>query len=299
MTEAHILQELEELRLRVAKLEEERLSLFGNDVEWNSFGSETWSHISLDDVNECFKCEFGIAKLIRLLHFSPNAPLNRNIQYKNKYTYLCNGKWRIIAEDKLVKLMFSSFLKGLLTNFDIEKNIKNDLQEFVKALYLTSKTCENLDYKKEHYFLHYHDNPENERSIYMKKVRDLLQRPMFYGLEDATLLMLRRYSIIHKDTGWLYIVWTPRYYTRNKEIYKIGRTVCLQKRLIGYPKGTKLLYTEPVWFYKKAEAALINSLLEDKNVKKAEQGREYFEASLDIIRTHLTKTAQQFTPLYE
>ena len=95
----------------------------------NNYGHEDLSHITLKRITFVFSKSFSsVVECVKLKHFSPHAPQNKNVcikDMKSKYAYVfCDGNWDIIGRKKLIDNMY----------IDICEYIQEKLDELIDEL---------------------------------------------------------------------------------------------------------------------------------------------------------------------
>lgn len=95
----------------------------------NNYGSEDMVHMNLKRITFVFSKSFNsVVACVRLKHFSPLAPQNKNVcikDIKSKYAYVfCDGNWDVIGRKKLIDEMY----------IDICDYIEEKLDEFIDEL---------------------------------------------------------------------------------------------------------------------------------------------------------------------
>ena len=84
-----------------------------NHITINNYGSEDLSHINLKQITFVFSKRFkSVIECVKLKHFSPLAPQNRNVcikDIKSKYAYVfCDGNWDIVGRIRLIDDMYTN-----------------------------------------------------------------------------------------------------------------------------------------------------------------------------------------------
>jgi len=74
----------------------------------------------------------------------------------------------------------------------------------------------------------------------------------------------------------IYLLKTREFIRLNENVYKIGRSHNIQKRLTQYPKGSKLIYYVNCYDSNICEQILLE-VFKNKFIQKKEYGNEYFE----------------------
>ena len=96
--------------------------------------------------------------------------------------------------------------------------------------------------------------------------------------------------------GYNYIVHTRESQRTNENVFKIGRTKCIEKRLKQYPKGTKLVHMR-----NSKDDICSESILKKKFMthfkQRPEYGSEYFEGNLTDMKTIFDKIMRNFVSL--
>jgi len=151
---------------------QQNFSHFSSDVPINPFGKEDISFLTNELMKNILKNpDYGIPRLIRLIHFNPQIPQNQNVRIKNKkepYLNVFNGKqWELRDKDDTIqdlivskKELADDFFENLLTQQDTEitkkqNKIINALQQkkyetYTEAIdeYLNSIVLDNDSSKK-------------------------------------------------------------------------------------------------------------------------------------------------------
>lgn len=84
-----------------------------NNITINNYGSEDLSHMNLKRITFVFSKRFqSVVECVKLKHFSPLAPQNRNVcikDMKSKYAYVfCDGNWDMIGRTRLIDDMYDN-----------------------------------------------------------------------------------------------------------------------------------------------------------------------------------------------
>lgn len=100
-----------------------------NNITINNYGSEDMSHMNLKRITFVFSKSFNsVVECVRLKHFSPLAPQNKNVcikDLKSKYAYVFyDGNWDVIGRTKLIDEMY----------IDICDYIEEKLDELIDEL---------------------------------------------------------------------------------------------------------------------------------------------------------------------
>jgi hypothetical protein len=100
-----------------------------NNITINNYGQEDLSHITLKRITFVFSKSFGsVVECVKLKHFSPHAPQNKNICIKDlnsRYAYVfCDGNWDAIGRKKLIDEIYT----------DICEYIEEKLDELIDEL---------------------------------------------------------------------------------------------------------------------------------------------------------------------
>ncbi len=127
----------EEIQLTTKRIEEleakckiiEPIIRSNSDVHLAEYGHEDLSHITLERITFVFSKSFGsVVECVKLIHFSPIAPQNKNICIKvlnSRFAYVfCDGKWDAISSKKLINILY----------YDICEYIQEKLDELIDEL---------------------------------------------------------------------------------------------------------------------------------------------------------------------
>jgi len=114
----------------------------------NNYGSENMAHITVQGItfvfNKCFK---SVRECVKLIHFSPLAPENRNVcikDMKSKYAYIfCHGNWDITGRTELIDDMYNEICDYIETKFN---ELKDEIDE--KYVLRIQRFLEKRDDKK-------------------------------------------------------------------------------------------------------------------------------------------------------
>lgn len=96
--------------------------------------------------------------------------------------------------------------------------------------------------------------------------------------------------------GYNYIVHTRESQRTNENVFKIGRTKCIEKRLKQYPKGTKLVHLRNSKDDICSETILKRKFLTHFK-QRSEYGSEYFEGDLSDMKIVFDKIMRNFVSL--
>jgi len=107
-----------------------------NHVIINNYGSEDLSHIKLKQITLVFSKSFmSVIECVKLKHFSPLAPHNRNVvikDIKSKHAYIfCDGNWDIVGRTNLIDEMYETICDYLEEKLN---KLRNELDERVITL---------------------------------------------------------------------------------------------------------------------------------------------------------------------
>ena len=95
--------------------------------------------------------------------------------------------------------------------------------------------------------------------------------------------LLKNNQKIHNIKEYIYIIHSAQHI--NENIYKIGRTKNISKRLKQYPNGSELLFTTTCNNSKLIENKIIHYLKNDSNyIHYKESGNEYFKCELENLK---------------
>lgn len=83
--------------------------------------------------------------------------------------------------------------------------------------------------------------------------------------------------------GFIYIMHVREFLNANLNIYKIGRTICVNKRICGYPKGTECKFFTTVDNAVLCENELIK-IFKSTFTHRKDLGAEYFEGNLNLMK---------------
>ena len=95
--------------------------------------------------------------------------------------------------------------------------------------------------------------------------------------------LLKNNQKVHIVKEYIYIIHCAQHI--NENIYKIGRTKNISKRLKQYPNGSELLFTTTCNNSKLIENEIIHYLKNDSNyIHHKESGNEYFKCELENLK---------------
>jgi uncharacterized C2H2 Zn-finger protein len=94
-----------------------------NNITINNYGHEDLSHITLRRITFVFSKSFGsVVECVKLKHFSPHAPQNKNICIKDlnsRYAYVfCDGNWDAIGKKKLINEIYIDICEYIQEKLD-------------------------------------------------------------------------------------------------------------------------------------------------------------------------------------
>ncbi len=115
------------------------------NITLNNFGNETYEHISDDFLRRCINNEVnGVKSLIEKIHFSEEAPANKNIRLKSLKRNLVevtdNQKWSVKDADDAMETMISKggrLLHRYYHNSDIYQREIDELENRIQTFLLT------------------------------------------------------------------------------------------------------------------------------------------------------------------
>lgn len=117
---------------------QQNFNQFSGDIPINPFGKEDISFLTNELMKNILKNpDYGIPRLIRLIHFNPHVPQNHNVRLKNKkepYLNVFNGQnWELRDKDDTIqdliiskKELADDYMENLLTQQDSEITKKQD-----------------------------------------------------------------------------------------------------------------------------------------------------------------------------
>jgi len=139
-------------------------------------------------------------------------------------------------------------------------------------------------------------NPIDELKIYYEnKINDLINENILLKnkINELQISYENKINLLKEDCKdniyeheYIYIIHERTFIQTNNNIYKIGRTKNIKKRLNGYTKGSKLLFTLPCKNSIILENKILNFLKNTNNkyYQCTEYGNEYYKCHLqDLI----------------
>lgn len=94
----------------------------------------------------------------------------------------------------------------------------------------------------------------------------------------------------NEKEGYLYIIHLREFINTKENIYKIGCTYNLERRVKQYPKNSKLIFNVKIDNFRTIERIWINSLIKTAYVNhRKDIGKEYFECNPELILNELLK----------
>jgi hypothetical protein len=108
----------------------------------NNYGSECMEHMTLKRISFVFnKSCSSVLECVKLKHFSPHAPQNKNVcikDLKSKYAYIfCDGNWDVVGRKTLIDDMYETicdYLKEKMNEYSDEINVKK-IRDFLEKRY--------------------------------------------------------------------------------------------------------------------------------------------------------------------
>lgn len=111
-----------------------------------------------------------------------------------------------------------------------------------------------------------------------------LQKENELLIDEINILKINN-SCKLQDNEQIYIVHERSFVISNINIYKIGRTADLSRRMKEYTKGSKLLYTSPCLNSIKMEAEILKYLKSNDKYKLMKKyGNEYFQCDFNDLK---------------
>ena len=85
--------------------------------------------------------------------------------------------------------------------------------------------------------------------------------------------------------GYIYLVWEREFVNKKEDVYKIGMTQNIMKRMSQYPKGSKMLFSIFTDNIQSTENDLKRRFCDDFKAR-SDIGREYFQGNInEMIKT--------------
>lgn len=100
-------------------------------------------------------------------------------------------------------------------------------------------------------------------------------------------------NLKYGNSGYNYIIQTRESQRMKENVYKIGRTKCIQKRFKQYPKGSKLIYSRKSSDDKMSECLLKRNFANVFRQRK-DYGSEYFEGEIQNMKTEFDNILDNF-----
>ena len=111
------------------------------NITINNYGKEDLSHITLKRITFVFSKSFGsVVECVKLKHFSPHAPQNKNICIKDlnsRYAYIfCDGNWDAIGRKKLIDEIYVDICEYIQEKLDdlideLDKSVIFNIKRFL------------------------------------------------------------------------------------------------------------------------------------------------------------------------
>ena len=134
---------------------------------------------------------------------------------------------------------------------------------------------------------YYHNNE-------IKKLNEIiLQKNELLDEKEETIKkqkqMIKTHNIQEKEIKeFIYIMQTPEFSKTEVNVYKLGRTLDIKRRMKKYPKGTDILFSIPCKDSIKCETELLE-IFRNEFIQRTDAGSEYFEGDLDDMTTQIMK----------
>ena len=100
-------------------------------------------------------------------------------------------------------------------------------------------------------------------------------------------------NLKYGNSGYNYIIQTRESQRMKENVYKIGRTKCIQKRFKQYPKGSKLIYSRKSSDDKMSECLLKRNFANVFRQRK-DYGLEYFEGEIRNMKIEFDNILDNF-----
>jgi uncharacterized C2H2 Zn-finger protein len=102
-----------------------------NNITINKYGCEDMSHFTLKKITFVFDRGFrSVLECVKLKHFSPLAPQNRNVRitnWNNNGAYIFSGSnWDIISRNKLIDEMYEDICEYIADNLEEHRDSLSD-----------------------------------------------------------------------------------------------------------------------------------------------------------------------------
>lgn len=97
-------------------------------------------------------------------------------------------------------------------------------------------------------------------------------------------------------SGYIYVISLREFLTTKQDVYKVGRTKDLLKRIQAYPKGSKLIFAKLVENEVSVERKILNNL-KLHFIHRKEYGKEYFEGACQRICNFVEQETNVACPL--
>lgn len=114
------------------------------------YGHEDLSHITLERITFVFSKSFSsVVECVKLIHFSPLAPQNKNICIKelnSRFAYVfCDGNWDAIGRKKLINILYYDICEYIEEKLDdlideLDKTVVINIKRFLDKKYDEKET---------------------------------------------------------------------------------------------------------------------------------------------------------------
>ena len=204
------------------------------------------------------KCDICNIAFVRLAHKITHENTKKHFDNASLNADLKNNQKTTL---EAINDELKSKINDLDTKNDELKSINSNL----------SNKINNLDTKN--------DELKSVNSNLSNKIKNL----------EIEIQNLKNDNEIHPNNESIYIIHSAQHINTN--IYKIGRTKNIIKRISGYPKGSKILYTYYCINSKLIESNIITYLKNttDEFNQIIECGREYFQCDLSNLNNAIIK----------
>lgn len=266
-------------------------------------------------MNECNIPLIDYVKNNNLIHFISQSslfiyspvfynlknPLKMKLSFNDEIIYF---NIEIRKYKNIYYIYTDSLPKVIIKNNEYIKDIKCNL-------YLI-KNEEKLIYNKNLFiFIYYFD--DNHYVLFMKPIKlfhntikngkynvlykEIIKNDIIWNeLIKKQVIEYKKISYIKNEGklgisyGYLYIIHRYDFMLNNKNVYKIGCTNDINKRIKQYPKGSKLIFSIISKNFRKIETLWINKLKQENEIIfRNDIGYEYFECNHTILIEKLIK----------
>jgi hypothetical protein len=246
-----------------------------NPLTLNFFGQETITHLTDEFLKDCAAQPLrGVVSLASKIYFSKEMPNNHTIRVKSLKQKIMqifhDGTWvnvtQTVASDNILSATLNILQIYSTNDNEIMKEIIQSCNRKTGVSYIKLKTDLKMLMMNEH----------NLR-------QGIIKNPLPTATYHQPIHDIHTPST---DTyGFIYLIHVREFLSQNREVYKIGKTKDIHRRVTEYPKGSSLIAAFDVKDYHYSENILLRTFRTHPTIiARTDIGSEYFEGQKHEFR---------------